>query len=68
MECKFCEEFEWSKGNRKRIKESTGCNIHIKACLFEYWTKNGQRRSTHIHRSRPLNYCPECGKKLKGAR
>lgn len=61
--CKFCQEYEES------LKLSTNwehANTHFKVCLYVYWTRNRKLVSRHMHKPMKLNYCPECGKKLKG--
>ena len=60
--CKFCMEYEESVS--KTIRPNL--NPHFKVCMYEYYTRDRKKISRHIHKPHKLNYCPECGKKLKG--
>ena len=64
MNCKFCEDYEWSKKHRPK----TGRELYTKyyVCLYERTLRKGcGLASTYTHKRRPLNFCPECGRQLK---
>lgn len=64
MNCKFCEDYEWSKKHRPK----TGRKLYTKyyVCLYERTLRKGcGLASTYTHKRRPLNFCPECGRQLK---
>lgn len=64
MNCQFCEDYEWSKKHRPK----TGRELYTKyyVCLYERTLRKGcGLASTHTHKRRPLNFCPECGRQLK---
>ena len=65
MNCRFCEEYEWIKRDKNKIKSELNANQKIRVRMFEYATRSRMRVFTHNHRTHKLNYCPECGRSLK---
>lgn len=67
FECKTCEEIEFWKS---RKIEGTKEKIYAKICVYTWDEKQratlGEEFSRITSRARKLNYCPTCGKKLKG--
>nr|DAJ73771.1 MAG TPA: MqsA [Caudoviricetes sp.] len=62
MNCQFCEDYEWSKKHRPK----TGRELYTKyyVCLYERTLRKGcGLASTYTHKRRPLNFCPECGRR-----
>lgn len=62
--CDFCEEYEYLRSQKKKVKEETGCNMHLKVSIIEHWTRESKRISAQAHKTHRLRYCPSCGKKL----
>lgn len=71
-QCEFCERLEWMKKHdrrsKKELKEIHGRNYypHYKAKLYTYYTSENRTTGSLTSRPYKLNYCPVCGKKLKG--
>ena len=74
-DCQFCHKVAMRKfSERFRDSESKeqGFYLQFQASLVIYDKKRGDKsgmtRGRTIYESRPLNYCPECGKALKRRR
>lgn len=66
MNCKFCEEYEWSKQHKRKHPGGPEFYTTFHVCLYERTHRKGYGiAGTYTHRARPINYCPECGKKLR---
>lgn len=64
MSCNFCEYYTDVRSKRTKVKEETGCNMHLRIKLYEYWTKNGRVMCGNTHKTMKLRFCPECGRKI----
>lgn len=75
--CKFCDLYKQLKTlnreNEKEFNARPGRSFKIKSVLkasivditYRYYEGEKREEGGRItHRSRPLKYCPECGKKL----
>lgn len=62
--CDFCEEYEYLRSQKKKVKDETGCNMHLRASIIEYWTRDSKTVSLYAHKKHRLRFCPSCGKKL----
>lgn len=68
MTCEFCEDYELAKIIGKEIeKRDTDfiMNTHLKL-TDRHIDKDGNVRGVHTHGLYDINFCPVCGKSLKG--
>lgn len=68
MACKFCEDYAEEKRIAKDIEErDKDCTMDVQLKLASrHVDKDGNTRGVYTHGWYDINFCPVCGKSLKG--
>lgn len=68
--CDFCKELKWAKERDKRynddrFREKYYVKLFIESERDLYRTGNWDECGSLTYGKSPLNFCPECGRKIK---
>ena len=63
--CEFCYEFNIVKDLNKGRPNANNYEIKYYSCFIEYLYYNKIYSGRTTHHKHELNFCPECGRKLK---